>query len=280
MENKKYSEFLGGAFRLPFSSPPRNLFVLTAYVDESGQQQQQDFMFVAGYVGDEAAWRRVEAAWPSAIAPREHLHMKRLRFERESEREMIVRVAAISRDCGLIPIFSGVRQADYSDLIRGTEEERRLAGYLICCFPLIIHTLRNIPKNERLELVCGRQDKYWPLADLAIAAIAKARYYPDILMDDGRHKLATWRAAPQGPEEGLTEIADAFCYALTQAYRDKTSLRAQWCQPILDAHEGGYGQIFKRDEIRSLIEDTLMVQLFRDAKKLWKARGGVGTLEP
>jgi hypothetical protein len=237
-------------------------------------------MFVAGYLGDEQAWRHVEALWPSAIDPRKHLHMNRLRFSRESEREMLLRVAAVSKECGLTPIFGGVRQSDYFDLVEGTEAERRLAGYLICCFPLIIHTLRNIPENERLELVCGRQDRYWPLADLAIATIAQARYYPDILMSDGRHKLANWRTAPQGPEEGLTEIADSFCYALLQAYRDKTSLRAQWCQPILDAHEGGYGQVFKKDEIRSLIKDTLMVQLFRDAKKLWKARGGIGTLEP
>lgn len=237
-------------------------------------------MFVAGYVGDEHAWRRVEEAWPGAIAPRKHLHMNRLRFKRETERAMLLRVAAVSKDCGLTPIFGGVRQADYIDLVEGTEEERRLAGYLICCFPLIVNTLRNIPKDERLELVFGRQDRYWPLADLAVATIAQARYYPEILMSDGRHKLANWRAAPQQPEEGLTEIADSFCYALLQAYRDRTSLRAKWCQPILDAHDGGYGQIFRKKEIRPLIEGTLMVQLFKDAMKLWKARESGGTLKP
>jgi hypothetical protein len=181
---------------------------------------------------------------------------------------------------GLTPIFGGVRQADYIDLVEGTAEERRLAGFLICCFPLIISTLRNIPKDERLEIVFGRQDVYWPLADIAIATIAQARYYPEILMSDGRHKLANWRSAPQQPEDGLTEIADSFCYALLQAYRNKTSLRARWCQPILDAHDGGYGQIFKKSEIRPLIEKTLMVRLLADAQKLWKARGSGSTLKP
>jgi hypothetical protein len=252
--------------------------MLTAFVDETGQEQREGFMFVAGYVGDEQVWRRVEEAWPSAIAPRNHLHMNRLRFARESERKLLLRVARVAGECGLTPIFGGVRQADYIDLIEGSEEERRLAGYLICCFPLIIGTLRNIPKNERLEITFSRQDRYWPLAEIAVATIAKARYYPPILMSDGRPKLAHWHAAPQQDEEALTEIADAFCYALLQAWRDKTSLRAKWCQPILDAHDGGYGQILKRSEIRPLIQSTLMVRLLGEARKLWKAGGEISTL--
>jgi hypothetical protein len=274
----EYSDFLGGAFRIPFGHPPKWLLMLTAFVDETTQEQREGFMFVAGYVGDEPAWRRVEKCWLAAIAPRDHLHMNRLRFARESERQMLLRVAAISKECGLTPIFGGVRQADYLDLVEGSEEERRLAGYLICVFPLIIGTLRNIPKNERLEITFSRQDRYWPLAELAVATIAKARYYPPILMSDGRPKLAHWHAAPQQSEEALTEIADAFCYALLQAWRDKKSRRAQWCKPILDAHDGGYGQIFKGSEIRPLIQSTLMVRLLGQARELWKAGGEISTL--
>jgi hypothetical protein len=272
MENVEYSEFLGGAFRIPHNKPPRWLLMFTAYVDESGQEQQENWMFVAGYVGHEDAWRKVEPLWLTAIAPRKHLHMKRLRFERESERLMLQRVASVPRECGLTPIFGGVRQADYKDLITGTSEERRLAGYLVCCFPLIINTLRNIPKNERLEIVFERQDRYWPLADLAVSTIANVGYLPDIMLADGRPKLANWRAAPQSAEEGLTELADAFAYSLLQVWRDKTSRRAQWCQPILDAHDGGYGQIFKRREIRPMIQSAQMLRLLGDAWKLWKEK--------
>jgi hypothetical protein len=112
-EGIAYSDFLGGAFRIPHDRPPRHLLVLTAYIDESGQEQREDFMFVAGYMGNEQAWRRVEEAWPSAIAPRKHLHMNRLKFRSETDRAMILRVAAVSKECGLTPIFGGVRQADY-----------------------------------------------------------------------------------------------------------------------------------------------------------------------
>jgi hypothetical protein len=128
MEKGEYSEFLGGAFRIPHNRPPGWLLMFTAYVDESGQEQQENWMFVAGYVGPEEAWRKVESLWLTAIAPRKHLHMKRLWFRRESERLMIQRVASVPKECGLTPIFGGVRQADYNDLITGSEEECRPRG--------------------------------------------------------------------------------------------------------------------------------------------------------
>jgi hypothetical protein len=49
--------------------------MLTAYVDESGIDQG-GWMFVSGYVGDDAAWKKASDAWKAAIAPRKHLHMK------------------------------------------------------------------------------------------------------------------------------------------------------------------------------------------------------------
>jgi hypothetical protein len=242
-----YSDFLGGAFRIPHDRPPRRLLVFTAYLDESGQEQRENYMFVAGYVGDERAWARVAEPWLAAIHPRKHLHMKNLRFARESERKMLIRAASVSKECGLTPVLGGVRGGDYMDLIAGTEDERKLAGYVTCCFALIINTVRNIPKNERLEIVFQRQDRYWPLVEVAIA--------------------------PQGEEEGLTELADCFSYSLFQAWRDKSSRRSQWCKPILDAHEEGYGRILKREEIRGIVQDTLMVRILADARKLWKAQG-------
>jgi hypothetical protein len=268
-----YSDFLGGAFRIPHDRPPRRLLVFTAYLDESGQEQRENYMFVAGYVGDERAWARVAEPWLAAIHPRKHLHMKNLRFARESERKMLIRAASVSKECGLTPVLGGVRGGDYMDLIAGTEDERKLAGYVTCCFALIINTVRNIPKNERLEIVFQRQDRYWPLVEVAIAAIAQSRYWPEMLTTDGRSKIATWRLAPQGEEEGLTELADCFSYSLFQAWRDKSSRRSQWCKPILDAHEEGYGRILKREEIRGIVQDTLMVRILADARKLWKAQG-------
>jgi hypothetical protein len=212
-------------------------------VDESGQHQEDLLMFVAGYVGNEAQWKQVEKEWPIAIAPRHHLHMRRLRFERDSEREMLIRVAQVPKRCGLQPILGGVRQCDYLPLLAGTQEERLLNGYVPCCFAMVINTLRNIPKDERLEVVFERQDRYGYLAYFAMTAVSKVTCFPEILMADGRSKLANWRFAEKEAEP-LTEVADSFAYALFQAWKDRASLRAQWCQPILDAGGGeAYGAI-------------------------------------
>jgi hypothetical protein len=228
--------------------------VLTAYVDESGQHQDESKMFVAGYFGNDEQWKRVAQAWPIAIAPRPHLHMRKIRFQHETERKLLERAGVIPRECGLEPLFGGVRQADYLDLIAGTDEERLLAGYIVCCYAMLIRTLPLLPPDERIEVVFERQDQYSHLADVALSALAKAAdYEPRLRTPDGQSKLANWRFVGKD-ETPLTEPADYFAYALYQVWLDRKSLRAKWCKPILgDESNEGYGAILDRGEIRQII---------------------------
>jgi hypothetical protein len=239
--------------------------VLTAYIDESGQEQQDKWMFVAGYVGDETQWNEVERRWRAAIAPRRHLHMKRLRFARESERKMLVRVAEVIRISGLQPVVGGIRQRDYLPNFKGAPEEKLLNGYVACCFAWVVNTLRNLPPSERLEIVFEMQDRYERLALAAMGAIAEATYVPGLLTPDGISKLASWRFVRKDAE-ALTEIADAFSYSLFQAWNARGSIRAQWCQPILDAApQEAYGKIWDGATMQTV--GTLGIFLDRTVKE-------------
>jgi hypothetical protein len=63
--------------------------MLTAYVDESGQEQD-DWMFIAGFCGSEDAGARVAGEWPKAIGPqRKSLHLNNLRFKHEREKRLL-----------------------------------------------------------------------------------------------------------------------------------------------------------------------------------------------
>jgi hypothetical protein len=76
---------------------------------------------------------------------------------------------------------------------------------------------------------------------------------PEVLMKDGKPKLANWRFIPKD-STSLTEPADYLAYALFQIWKNKTSRRSIWCRPILDAHGGkAIGHIWTGDEAREIV---------------------------
>jgi hypothetical protein len=264
---------LSSAFRIPHDFPPKNLLMLTAYVDETGQEQD-DWMLIAGYMGSDEAWKSLVGPWQNAIAPRKHLHMTNLRFKRDAERRMLERAGSIPSQCGLTQIVSGVRQADYKDLIVDTPFERLLSGYFFCCAALIIITVRHLPAGERLEIVFERQDRYGWIADVALKVISEHWRSPDALLEDGTPKLANWRFVSKG-ETILTEPADYLCYAYRQISRDGASTKAAWCAPILDAPDNnGGGYLLQRPEIRLIVTMGMLANFLDQAKGVMQSAGG------
>ena len=146
------AEEISLCFRIPQSFIPQEALVLTAYCDETGQEQN-DWMFVSGFYGNADAWKNVAQAWPQAIGPnRKNLHMANLRFKRESERKMLERAASVPDACGLVPMVGGVRTGDYLDLLQGTPDQKHVNGYVVCIWAMLFDTLRGLPDDERLEL--------------------------------------------------------------------------------------------------------------------------------
>jgi hypothetical protein len=241
---------LEGCFRIPHDAPPKWLFVLTAYVDESGQEQD-DWMFMAGYYGTDAAWQCVAKEWPKALGPqRKHLHMNRLRFKLQSERKMLERLGAIPAACGLVPILGGVRVGDYRDLLKGTPNEVIMNGYVLCMWTMLVGALIHLPKGERLEVVFEQQNIYSKYAEVAIQVFVN-NPPSDVLMPDGTPKLASWRWIPK-ESTSLLEPADYLCYSLAKMHREPGSRKDRWASPIRVNQEGqGFGGALTREEARA-----------------------------
>lgn len=198
-EDDSNDEVLEHAFRIPHDDPPGHLLVLTCYIDESSQTSSE-WMSVAGFIGTDEQWKACVPAWREAISPRDHLHMKELRFtaSRAEKRikPLLERAGAVPDKCGLTPVFGVVRYSDYADLIT-SEDEKIFCGYIACCLPMVINTLRGIPASERVELVFERQDTHWETLDLALSTIV---HYASAQtrLPDGRSKLANWRSVEKG----------------------------------------------------------------------------------
>jgi len=245
---------LDGAFRIPHDSPPKVPLVLTAYLDESGQEQD-DWMFIAGFMGDDDAWRKFPELWAKAIGPqREHLHMKSLRFSKEPVRKVLARAALVPRECGLTPIVAGVRLKDYADMLKEPENTLIHAAYVMCCKAAVIFAMRGVPENERLEIVFERQDRYGWYATQEFQKIAKTTEHPQLLMADGKtSKLANWRFIDK-KDTVLCEPADYLAYALLQNTRDRKSIKSRWTYPIIASHGNtGLSALLQPEHVKGVI---------------------------
>jgi hypothetical protein len=261
-----YSDsILEGAFRIPHDVPPRYLLVYTAYLDESGQEQD-DWMFVAGFFGPEDAWKALPEPWLKAIAPRNHLHVKRQKFTKETVRQMLEKAGPIAVNCGLTPMLGGVRQGDYMDLLSGTRDGKLLNGYVNCCSFAVINAMRSLPPGERLEVVFEQQQRYGWMNDISMQVIADFSIHPQLVLPDGRSRLASWRSVPKGTTL-LTEPADYFAFSLLQLWRDQNSRKTKWCRPMLDACQGkAVGKIMRRNEIRAVTILGLVERVLNDVQ--------------
>src|SRR2546422_542443 len=251
--------------------------MLTAYVDESGHETK-DWMFVAGFLGNDEQWKKFVPLWRKALGQRNALHMNSVRWNNDKGRTkaLLARLGPIPDKCNLTPVLGGVRVKDYEDLLVGTPGQKLLKGYVACIYPFVINVLRHIPKNERLERVFEQQDEYRPFTECALAAIVSLRNErPDwFLTNDGLPKLAKWSFVLKDSTI-LTQPADYFVYALRQLYQDKNSKKVEWCKPILGSGNGqGIGGIMKRREMRqSIIQLPFMAIYAQTLRQLGKLEG-------
>jgi hypothetical protein len=229
--------------------------VFTAYLDESGQEQD-DWMFIAGYVGGEAAWGKFPGLWAKALgSQRTHLHMNRLRFIKLHEQRMLARAALVPKQCGLTPILVTSRVKDYADMLTLEGDGLIHAAYIMCCKAAVFAALRVVPSNERLEIVLERQDRYGLIAEQEIERISKSTEVPEVLlMEDGKTpKLANWRFIEK-KDSVLCEPADYLAYAFLQYARNKTSVKSRWTYPIIAADpKAGFSAAVQRETAKIVI---------------------------
>ena len=117
----------------------------------------------------------------------------------------------INADVFLRPIVTGVRMADYWDLVSGSPDEKRAKGWCIALYPLVLETLISIPNSERAMFIFEEQFEYQPYADRVMNAVAE---YPDdrLRTGTGLSKLADWDFLPKQMTT-LTQPADYLAFS-------------------------------------------------------------------
>ncbi|MBK9949830.1 MAG: hypothetical protein IPP12_22105 [Nitrospira sp.] len=224
----------------------------TAYLDETGQQSN-GWVFVAGFMGNEAQWEDFIPKWKFALGPqRRRLHMNALRWNRPSTRELLLRLSQIPAESGLTGIVGGVRYSDYGDLVSGTVVEKLSEGYLWSLFPLVETVLKAIPENKQLRLVFDDQPIYRNRALDVLSMIAdESPNHSEWMTSAGVPKLAKWEFVTK-ESTILLDPSDYYASAWAHYYRDQSSQKAQWCLPLLNATTW-VGKILNREEIRGQV---------------------------
>jgi hypothetical protein len=226
--------------------------VLTAYLDESGQESN-DYVFIAGFLGNDDQWKQCASDWKIGLGKRNGLHMKKLRWAYPKKIEPLLnRLGPIPYNCHLRPLLGGVRVSHYDDLVAGDIKRKIMAGYMAALYPLVIQMLKVVPSNERVEIIFEAQTTYEPFVNIMLENLSKCD--PQYLTAGGIPKLANWKFVPKNSTV-LTQPADYLAYAVTQAYRDENSQKAKLCAPIFP--EKAIGQVMTRSEVRHIIQLTL-----------------------
>lgn len=226
--------------------------MLYAYCDESGHERQDQFMFLAGFVGNEDQWKLNDKKWNESGGG-EGFHTKNVVRKPTRAEPKLARLSSVPLYCGLRPIVGGVRMSDYWDLVSGTQFERRAKGWCVALYPLVLETILFIPKNERVEFIFDEQCEYQPFAERAMEAISE---FPNerLRTENGSPKLASLRFVHR--ERTIrTQPADFLAFALRSFFREPQSDAARLTRPILDciASSRRIGEIFSREKVRLIL---------------------------
>jgi hypothetical protein len=239
--------------------------MLRLYLDESGHESK-GWTFIAGFLGNDQQWSKFIPMWKDALGPqRKNLHMKKLRWKKDSTRRLLERLAPIPEQCGLQGVMGGVCYEHYQDLVVGTPDARLLKGYIAALHPMLTQIFRATPKNERLEIVFEEQKEYKPIVDISMPFYTiRSPSSPWLHMEDGTPKLAKWGFVPKNTTV-MTDPSDYLAFALREAWTDSRSKKAQWCKPLLMTGGGeGYGVVMTRDMVRRAVRRAQLKTLYQD----------------
>lgn len=229
----------------PHDAPARYLLMLTVYLDESGHETPTHVV-IAGFVGNDEQWKEFAPEWMRAVGPSGSLHMKDLRWERDSTRQRLARLGPIPHQFGLHPVIGAVNVSDFSDLLSDPVTQYALPGYIAALHPIMIDLLRFTPPGERIKFVFDQQEQYQPIVEVLFSGFN----------DAGDAERISDVSFVRRDSTCLTQPSDYLAYATLQRLRDPHSERAAWCSPILG--NGTFlGRIIDRETIRAAMEKVI-----------------------
>lgn len=238
-------------FETPHDSPPKWVFMLTAYLDESGHETR-NLMVLAGFLGNSSQWGACAENWKTALGNRKNLHMKDLHWSKpERIRRLLCALGPIPHEAGLRAVFTTAAMSDYDDLTAGTELDQLYKSYMIALMGMIHVIAENIPPDETFKLVLEANDRYAMNVQSLFNATKKLQ------TSDGRSKLISIEFVDKGVTS-LTEPADFLAYALIQRYRNPGSVKDELCAPILENTQPCFGRQhqLQPELLRDLVNNT------------------------
>ena len=203
--------------------------MITVYLDETRHSEPRDFAFVAGFRGTEDQWNKFIPAWKGALGKRASLHMKDLRWGgQHSEnrvKPLLERLGPIPYECGLIPVYGGVRVNDYYDLMANeTIFKQKVMGYIVCLAAAFTLLMETVAGHESIKIVCEAQHEF------EVGAKRLFRIYRYLA---GQNPSRPYLSSIEYVEKNaLLEPADYLAFALGKHFNENGSKKDLWCRPI------------------------------------------------
>jgi hypothetical protein len=218
----------------PNDDPTRWSVMLSAYLDESGQESK-GLVIVAGFIGDNHSWGKCALAWREGFngSQRKTLHLSDLKFKRQSEKKLLECLGPIPEQCGLKRISGSVNVADYYDMVERTVAELHAHGYSLSLVPLVLAIRDAIPEDECYELIFEEQTALGFYRDKLLTFLSYILANdPAVKSGTKKNQLISWKAMTKG-QTRLFEPADYLCYHLSHNSREPGSIRTNWTKPIM-----------------------------------------------
>jgi hypothetical protein len=216
---------IDGLCESPHDNPPQWAIMLTAYFDESFESPR-GYAVMAGFLGNKEAWKKCAKEWREGLGAKDSLHMKALRWKNDRPKDLLEKLGPIPHRCGLRPIYSSVKVADYVDDLSEYATEGFTKGYFITLMGATASVLMEIPKGQRVEFIFEEQGEFAAVREHALGIMAKN---PVLRGKRGKSALAKWSSIPKS---SLLEPADYLAYAIMQWLVDPDSSRSKLCPPI------------------------------------------------
>lgn len=250
-------------FDTPHDRPPKYVFMITVYLDESRQDDPDSVMAVAGFYGDQAQWNALVPDWKTALGKRRTLHMSNLRMHSQPKRakRLLDRLGPLPYKHGLRPIHGAVKASDYLDLL-SERSKKELAGYSICLSTVMAALNHLVPLNESIKIVCEMQNQYREDAERMFRAVRIAAPSPLKPYFSGIEFI---------PKDSsiLTQPGDFLAYAITHRHRDPQSLKSQLCLPIFGPTDRVEGWTLPRETVREILMRIINRQIRSAPSESW-----------
>jgi hypothetical protein len=226
--------------------------MLTAYFDESGIHKGDHLCIVAGFVGNDAQWGAVIHDWIEALKPRPNLHMRKLRWNQHPKRikELLARLGPIPYRYNLTPVYCGIRQRDYEELMKGKLREKFTTPYMTCAQTCMAITLGEVAGSEDVLFVFERQR-------VSESAMENLRSFVFKLIGvDSRVQDINFSTAKKTV---CLDLADYLAFQVREWKLNPNSAKAQMGMPILQGTP--HGGVYTREQVKQKTRDLLSAGL-------------------